>query len=132
VSEIRKSPAQNDVSLVTSVESGDGSRDGEVVICIGGEIDQANSDDFRAAVEPHIRARATLILDLAGVTFMDSSGLKVLLQTRLEKVADDGAFMLRNPSPAVRLLLAATNLDSLFQLAIDVREPEAITFTPLG
>jgi anti-sigma B factor antagonist len=57
---------------------------------------------------------ANLVIDLAGVDFIDSCGLAVLVATR-RRVGDlGGDLVLRRPSPAVRRLLELTHLDEAF------------------
>jgi anti-anti-sigma factor len=54
-------------------------RDGAVVVIAAGEIDLASSPELRAALyDPETRAD-TVMLDLREVTFMDSSGLGVIV-----------------------------------------------------
>ncbi|MET0908922.1 MAG: STAS domain-containing protein [Ilumatobacteraceae bacterium] len=46
----------------------------------------------------------TLVLDLAGVTFMDSSGLRVVVNLHQQAVANGAELVIRAPSkPVVRL-----------------------------
>jgi anti-anti-sigma factor len=54
-------------------------RDGGVVVAVSGEIDVSTSGELRSALrDPHARA-AAVVLDLRDVTFMDSSGLGVIV-----------------------------------------------------
>jgi anti-anti-sigma factor len=54
-------------------------RDGAVVVAARGEIDMSTSPELRAALrDPDVRA-ALVVLDLREVTFMDSSGLGVIV-----------------------------------------------------
>ena len=47
---------------------------------VAGEIDLATADRLRDAVDGELRAGRHVVLDLAGVEFMDSSGLNVILR----------------------------------------------------
>ena len=58
----------------------------------------------------------TVELDLSGVTFIDSSGLHVLLELAGRVEATGGSVLIRNPAPAVQRLLAITLLESKFGL----------------
>jgi anti-anti-sigma factor len=83
--------------------------DGSAVVMLRGEIDIASESVFSTAVERVMSLGIPVVLDFAGVTFMDSSGLKVLL---VAQTADPSGFLgVRNPSPQVRRLLAVTGLD---------------------
>jgi anti-sigma B factor antagonist len=56
----------------------------------------------------------TVFLDLNGLDFVDSSGLRVLVQLR-RRVIDRGAHLvLRQPRPNVRRVLEVSGLDSVF------------------
>ena len=60
------------------------SRDGVLTIALSGEIDHQVARDMMDAITDAIAERlpARLVLDLSGVTFMDSSGIAVLLRAR--------------------------------------------------
>ena len=89
------------------------------VIALRGEIDLAGLDDLQSAVEPHLAPGQTVVLDLSGVTFADSTLLKVLVQARGK--ADDigGALLVRNPSDEVRHLLSLGDLDDIVHAEVD-------------
>ena len=84
---------------------------------VSGEVDFAASpavDDAVAAVTV-----GNIELDLAGVTFMGSSGLASLLKA--DRIATDngGNLVLRSPSRAVRELLDMTALTYRFTITDD-------------
>jgi anti-sigma B factor antagonist len=58
-----------------------------------------------------------LALDLSGVTFIDSTGLGVLIGTRNDCLRRGIALELRDPSESVCRLLTITGLSSAFGLA---------------
>jgi len=87
--------------------------DGATVILVRGEIDVATCERLRDAVEPHLGPKQTIVLDLAGVQFMDSSCLHVLERARGTLTADGGSLILRNPSEAARRLLTAAGAERL-------------------
>src|SRR5690242_5632449 len=69
-------------------------------LTVRGEIDLATAGRFREAVETALASSGNLIVDLSDVTFMDSTGLRALLQARERtevgrrltvEVADGGA-----------------------------------------
>jgi anti-anti-sigma factor len=89
------------------------------VITLRGEIDLAGLDDLQRAIEPHLAPGQTVVLDLSGVRFADSTLLRVLSQARSK--ADDvgGALLVRNPSDGVRELLSLGDLGDLVQAEVD-------------
>jgi anti-sigma B factor antagonist len=67
-----------------------------------GELDMASAGDVLAALQD-APADGDLVLDLSGLSFMDSSGLRMVLQ--LANGRADGVVVLRNPTPAVNRIL---------------------------
>ncbi|MFG2818530.1 STAS domain-containing protein [Kitasatospora sp. NPDC048365] len=57
-----------------------------------------------------------LVVDLRGIDFCDSSGLNLLLQTRLTAAAAQVGFRLAAPSATVQRLLELTCADTVFSL----------------
>jgi anti-anti-sigma factor len=98
-----------DHGLVTLVER----RGSRTVISVCGEIDVATSGQLREAIEPHLGPDRSIVLDLAGVGFMDSAFLDVVAQTRGRLTADGGSLILAHPSPPARRLLAAVGAEGL-------------------
>jgi anti-anti-sigma factor len=74
-------------------------RDAGVVVIASGEIDLWSAPEVRAALVTNESPGSGVVLDLRGVTFMDSSGLGLIVeqQQRARKhgfrfaIADDGA-----------------------------------------
>ena len=60
------------------------SRDSALTIALSGEIDHHAARELMAQLDQTVAERlpAHLVLDLSGVTFMDSSGIAVLLRAR--------------------------------------------------
>jgi anti-anti-sigma factor len=83
------------------------------VIHVHGEIDMATCGRLRDVIEPHLGPQQTIVLDLSGVRFMDSSCISVLLQARGTLTADGGSLVLRNPSRAAHLLLTTARVQHL-------------------
>ena len=82
-----------------------------------GEIDFGNAPEVLAEASAAIRRRrpALVLVDLAAVTYFDSSALQMLV--RMAKVADEvsATFRIENPSPAVRRVLEITGLGEHFR-----------------
>jgi anti-sigma B factor antagonist len=101
-------------------------QDGDAtVIHVRGEIDIATCERLRDAIEPHLGPQQTIILDLSGVAFMDSSSLPVLLHARSTLTADGGSLVLRNPSVAARRLLTIAGVQHLLQADADRHAPDS-------
>lgn len=86
------------------------SRDGVLTIALSGEIDHQVAREMMDAITDAIAERlpARLVLDLSGVTFMDSSGIAVLLRARRQMSHTGGAVTVTAiPAQARRVLDAA-------------------------
>lgn len=57
---------------------------GETTLSIHGEIDAANVASLSAALSTAIHGSNVVTVDFSGVEFIDSSGIRCLLQARLE------------------------------------------------
>jgi len=95
-----------------------GQRDRRVLI-LAGDLDLDAVDPLRRCIEAVRRPDRPLVLDLAGVTTIDSKGLSVLVQAHRELIdAGDAAdgIVLRAPSAAVRRVLSVTDAGPLFTI----------------
>lgn len=84
---------------------------GEVDIATSGELDHALTDLLRRWAPHH------LVVDLAGVRFLDSSGVRTLLNGSQRAHLQDCRLVLANVTPPVRRVLEITGVASLFGLA---------------
>ncbi len=78
---------------------------GRTVVTVHGELDLATADRLWTELEPLLGPRAVVVLDGSRITFLDSSGLRVLLQAGKRAGADGAAFRLVAPQPAVQRVL---------------------------
>lgn len=92
--------------------------DATVVIAVTGDLDIATADQLFREAHEALRAAATstLVLDLAGVAFLDSSGIGTLVELRNVATDTGGELVLRDPSPRTRRLLQITALDTVFRV----------------
>ncbi|PZS26910.1 MAG: anti-sigma factor antagonist [Pseudonocardiales bacterium] len=91
-------------------------RDGDCDVTIEGEIDLCCADDVATLAtlsldDPHLRS---LTLDLAAVTFMDSTGIGALVRIRNTALEVGKQLTLRDPSEPVTKVLKITGLDTVF------------------
>lgn len=70
---------------------------------LSGELDMATSGDLLEALRERAAA-APVTLDFSGVTFMDSSGLRTLLEVAKDREGDD-VLVILDPLPQVRRVL---------------------------
>ena len=88
------------------------------VVTLRGEIDLAGLDDIQSVIEPHLASGQTIVLDLSGVTFADSTLLNVLHRARSRANDGGGALLVRNPSDRILQLLSLGDLDDLVQTEV--------------
>ena len=79
---------------------------GHATITVAGELDIANFNDVRMATLTLPDDVHTIVFEMSCTTFMDSSGVTALLEPTTRGVT----VRLRDPSPAVRLVVEVTGL----------------------
>ena len=90
------------------------SLDGAVMVVVEGEIDLAIAGRFAEELEDAVReCSPNLLIDLTGVTFIDSTGLSALVVGHRCATAAGGWLRLVGPSARVSRLLVITGLDQL-------------------
>ena len=92
--------------------------EGGGVLRVVGELDVATAPELQHRLTAH---GGPTILDLRGVTFIDSAGLRAVVVAAQERSRAE-PLVLRAPSPAVRRLIELTSLTE--QLAIEPEGPE--------
>jgi anti-sigma B factor antagonist len=88
------------------------------IISIEGEVDMFTSPNFRDEMLPYFQKGVkTIIVDLKGVSFMDSSGIATLVEgLQWSKKEQGRQFILTGPGPNVKNALALTKLDNIFTI----------------
>lgn len=79
-----------------------------MVVVVAGELDADTAGRLREAVDELVIDRASVVLDLAGVSFIDSSGLLVLLHALDRAAQCDAELSVRSPSASVLRLFELT------------------------
>jgi anti-sigma B factor antagonist len=82
-------------------------------VAVAGEVDVDTAPRMRRALVAGLAAGERVVLDLAAVTFMDSSGLSALLAIHQDAKAAGLTFQLQRVPPAVLRLLTVTGMDSV-------------------
>lgn len=85
--------------------------DARIVLTVAGEIDLATAPQLQMRVA-EVNAAEHLILDMSGVTFMDSTGLRVVIGAHERAREAGGRFALVAPDGPVTKLLAITGVDA--------------------
>jgi anti-sigma B factor antagonist len=89
----------------------------ELLIDLAGELDLSTAPQLWAAIDEAIAAgHDRLVLDLAELTFVDSTGLGVFVRAAKELRAVGGEVSLRSPGERVTKLLQITKLEDVFEI----------------
>jgi anti-sigma B factor antagonist len=94
-------------------------RDGVAVLFVSGEVDLAGSPRLGEALDSALAPEAPLIVDLSGVEFLDSAGLRALALAE-KTAAELGGRLLIVPSTAASRVFEITALSSAFELCPDL------------
>lgn len=96
------------------IENGDET----TTIRLVGELDAHTCDGVASQIATLVGDGANdLVIDLAGVSFMDSSGLRVLVRARQDILDADGRLRLRGATDVVERVLQITGLAETFDRA---------------
>ena len=91
------------------------SADRNLLLELRGEVDHHGARDALRQLELAVDAALPrmLVLDLAGVTFMDSSGIALILRAQQRMGLLDGGVVVRNVPPQARRVLDAAGVGRL-------------------
>jgi anti-sigma B factor antagonist len=90
---------------------------GDAQLVVSGELDMTNEYELSAALEMARRSDGATVVDMSGVSFMDSSALRAFVGYH----ASGNVLVVRHPSPTVARLFALTGVDEVF--TIEPAEP---------
>ena len=98
--------------------------EGVVVVAPSGELDMSNGDILGEAIEQARQdGAANLIIDLRALSFMDSSGLRILLDAWNEsKLADRRLSIVVAKTGLVRRVLEVSGCDVVLPIVADLDE----------
>lgn len=89
-----------------------------VVVALTGEIDLARSPELRLRLREEVDAGPKrLVVDLARVTYMDSSGVATLVEALQRSKARGCRLVLCALQPKVRSIFSISRLDTVFEIA---------------
>ena len=81
-----------------------------------GNLDASNAREFRDSIQLMMRERTRVVLDMAGVKFVDSSGLGALISCLRLLNGREGDFRLCAMSKPVRALFELMRIDRVFNI----------------
>lgn len=86
-----------------------------LVVAATGELDAASAATLSEALDGARERGGPVVLDLAGVTFVDSSGLRVIAAEHVAATDGGWSFRIVGPSDRVRRIFEMTGLDALLE-----------------
>lgn len=94
-------------------------RDGVVhTICVTGELDLATAKELQLELERVETTDAeSIILDLSGLTFMDSTGVRLLIAAHHRSRSDSNRLALLRGGPAIQRVLQLSGVETLLPFA---------------
>jgi anti-sigma B factor antagonist len=90
--------------------------DGRLRLRLEGELDMSTEPLLRTALHKAAEGGEPVVVDLSGVEFMDSSGLRVLIQAHQHAQRDGWSLALTAPSPPVRSLFEVAGVVEVLPL----------------
>jgi anti-anti-sigma factor len=99
------------------------------VITVNGRVDHANADAFKTALWPFLAAcqpdGEKLVLDLSGLEYISSAGLRVLMLAAREAKAQNGTLVISGLQPVVREIFEISRFNVVFRVFADERAARA-------
>lgn len=93
-----------------------------LVVTVRGEVDLATAPEFESCIQrAFVAAPKAVLLDLEGLTFIDSSGLRVLVALSKDARSRDASLALRNVPRHAQRVLDLTGLSEWFDRAPDAQ-----------
>lgn len=90
--------------------------DSHVELRLAGELDLGTAGHFRQMFQALDPCAGTVVVDLSGLTFIDSSGLHELVVAYKALQGAGGDLVLQSPSTQTRRVLEIVGLDRLFSI----------------
>lgn len=99
---------------------------GVTVLEMVGEIDGSNAAEAQSRVTAHVAPGAALLLDMCGITYMSSAGLRMLLSTYRSVTGSGGRIVLVGLSEEIQDTMSATGFLGFFDCKSTVDDALAV------
>lgn len=92
-------------------------QDGMMILLVEGRVDTITATELEKKMSPLWSVNSVqLVLDCAGMEYLCSSGLRVILTAHKQVTANEGRFVLRNITPEVRSVLDMTGISRIISI----------------
>lgn len=91
-----------------------------LLVTAAGRLDSNSAGELEAVLPPRVQANDKVVLDLAGVPYVSSAGLRVLLMGAKAARAKGHRLVLTGLSPSVREVFDISGFSSIFTIEADV------------
>jgi anti-sigma B factor antagonist len=101
--------------------------DDGLLLSLAGEIDLSRSPEVRVGLIQQIESQPQrLVIDLADVPYMDSSGVATLVEALQKQRAHGGKMVLCNMQTRVRSIFEIARLDQVFTIVDDLQTAKTV------
>ena len=87
-----------------------------IEMIVSGRLDTNTAPELELALKQLEPAKQILHLDLSGIEYVSSAGLRVMLLAHKIMLPTGGKMVLRNPSEFCRQVLGATGMDEILTI----------------
>jgi anti-anti-sigma factor len=102
---------------MTNLDTSTAFENGCACVVVSGDVDLSTAPKLWNALEPAIEQGApTLVLDISGVGFLDSSGVSVIVRALKLLGETDRALVVRSPQLQARKVLEVTGLTGVLTI----------------
>ena len=92
-------------------------QDGVMILLVEGRVDTITATELEKKMSLLWSINSVqLVLDCAGMEYLCSSGLRVILTAHKQVTANEGRFVLRNITPEVRSVLDMTGISRIISI----------------
>ena len=93
-----------------------------IVVHVSGEVDLGNADRLKGAIQPAVSNCRNVILDVGHLTYIDSSGLYVLLEANKELRRNKCQLVVVGADPMIAKVMLIFGFDRVMPLVSSLEE----------
>jgi len=97
-------------------------KQGAVIVALKGDVDLESSPEARKVLLKSVQAAGRVLVDLSGVTYIDSSGVASLVEALQASRKKNNEFALAAASEPTRRVLELARLDKIFTIFATVED----------